>query len=240
MNVLTVGNVAKLYCLNWIEQHALEKGGKIDILDLGCGTSTNFVNLLKLYPRTKYVGIEPSKEYCLRARHHLSGLNATIINSYAYHLYDKLQEKFDIVVSFSVLEHVYRRLDYLRSAKECLRHDGFFLINYDAGHFVYGKERLNTIIGQLFAHFGIEKCYQSFVKEQDFLEMAERVGFRILEAKFFNSNLKGTFKVIPKSHRPEYMKKWLDYELWLNELGIEYDDSKTRFFGTRNFILAHR
>jgi len=146
MNVLTVGNSAKLYCLNWVEQYAMEKGGEVNILDLGCGTSLNFVNLLKSYPWIEYVGIEPSKEYCLRARHYLSGLNATIINSYGYHVYDKLEEKFDIVVSFSVLEHVYRRLDYLRSAKECLTDDGYFLINYDAGHFLYGRERLKPSV----------------------------------------------------------------------------------------------
>lgn len=239
MNVLTVGNSAKLYCLNWIEKYAMAKSDEIKILDLGCGTALNFVYLLKLYPRLSYVGIEPSKESCFQARQNLRDVNATIINSSAYGAYDKLKQEFDIVASFSVLEHVYRRADYLRSAKECLKDDGYFLINYDAGHFLYGKGRLKTI-GQFLARFGIERYYKSLVKEKDFLRMAERIGFKIIDAKFFNTNLKGTYKVIPESHRAEYMKKWLDFELWLNELGIDYDDSRAVFFVTRNFILTHK
>ena len=121
--------------------------------------------------------------------------------------------------------------------KQYLRDDGYFLINYDAGHFLYGKEKLKTI-GQLLARFGIERYYRSLVKEKNFLMMVERAGFRIVDTKFFNTNLKGTYKVIPESHRTEYMKKWLQFELWLNELGIDYEDSKAVFFGTRNFILT--
>jgi SAM-dependent methyltransferase len=162
------------------------------------------------------------------------------VNSPGYNVYEKLREKFDIVVSFSVLEHVYRRLDYLSSANTCLKEDGYFLINYDAGHFVHGKEKLITTLGQAAARFGIERYYQSFVKEEDFLKMLDRIRFKIIEEKFFNTSLKGTYKVIPESKRADYMKKWLQFELWLNELEIEYDDLKARFFGTRNFILAHK
>ena len=55
MNILTVGNSAKLYCLNWIENllqgGVMGKGNEFKILDLGCGAALNFVNLLKLYPQ---------------------------------------------------------------------------------------------------------------------------------------------------------------------------------------------
>lgn len=240
MSVLSAGNTAKFYCLNWIESYVVEKDGEVKILDLGCGTALNFVNLLRLYPRISYIGIEPSKKSCLKAQQNLSGLNARVVNSSGYHVYDQLQEKFDIVVSFSVLEHVYRRLDYLSSAKACLKDNGYFLMNYDAGHFVHGKEKLITAIGQAMAKFGIERYYQSFVKEEDFARMLERIGFKLIEGKFFNTGLKDTYKVIPESKRADYMKRWLGFELWLNELEVEYDDTKARFFGTRNFILAHK
>ena len=245
---LTVGNSAKLYCLNWIENQLLKKGGgkekgnefKFKILDLGCGAGLNFVNLLKLYPQIHYVGIEPSKPICMQAERNLKGLNASIINAYAYNAFEMLKEKFDVIVSFSALEHVYRREEYLRSAKECLKEDGYFQINYDAGHFVSGKERRKNIIGPILARVGIEKYYQSFVKEEDFLKMIDEAGLRIIEAKFFNTHLKGVYKVVPKHHRVEYMKKWLEFELWLNELGIEYTDSLAPRFVTRNFILTHK
>jgi SAM-dependent methyltransferase len=240
MNVLTTGNSAKLYCLNWIERYAVQQGRKSRILDLGCGAAINFVNLLQSYPEISYVGIEPSRESYLKAQQNLSGLNARLINSSGYRAYDVLREKFDIVVSFSVLEHVYKRLAYLRSAKECLKANGYFLINYDSGHFRTNKERLIGTIGRVLARFGDEKYYQVFVKEKDFRNMAGKTGFSIIEDKFFNTGLKGTYKVVPHSKRAQYMNKWLELELWLNELEIDYNDAKAKFFGTRNFILTHR
>lgn len=240
MNVLTMGNSAKLYNLQWIEQYVKEKDGKIKILDLGCGTALNFVSLLKSYPQLNYCGIEPSKQSYIYAQQNLRGLNAILINSYAYKVYEKLKGKFDIVVSFSVLEHVYKRIDYLSFAKRYLKENGYFFINYDAGHFLSGNERLKNFIGPIFAYFGIERYYQSFVKENDFLQMIDKVGFKIIDAKYFNSSLKSIYKMIPESKKADYMKKWLEFELWMNELGIDYDDSKVRYFVTRNFILTHK
>jgi len=242
IDILTVGNSAKLYCLNWIEQWAREKNYQIKILDLGCGVALNFVNLLKLHPQIRYIGIEPSKRACLQAQQNLKELNATVINSNAYKIYEKFEEKFDIVVSFSVFEHVYKRKKYLFTAKKCLKNDGYFLINYDAGHFLSDNiiEKLKNILGPILSFFGIEKYYQSFVKEKDFIKIIEEIGFKIIDAKFFNSNLKGVYKIIPRSWKKSYMEKWLEFELWLNEIGINYNDSMARFFGTRNFILTHK
>lgn len=239
MDVLSSGNAAKVYCLDWIRRYILEKNEEIKVLDLGCGAGLNFARLLKSHNGVTYVGIDPSKEACNRAQENLEGLNARILNSPGYDIYDRLKEKFDIVVSFSVLEHVYKRADYLASAKECLKDGGYFLINYDAGHFLHGKERLITAIGQFLTRFGVEKYYQSFVKESDFLKMIQEIGLKILDAKFFNTGLKDTYKAIPEPHKADYMSRWLEFELWLNNLGINYDDSKARFFGTRNFILTH-
>ena len=239
VDVLSSGNTAKLYCLNWIRQYILEKNEETRILDLGCGGGLKFIELLKSHDGVTYVGVDPSKEACHRAQENLEGLNAKIFNWPGYDIQDRLKEKFDIVVSFSVLEHVYKRGDYLNSAKECLKDNGYFLINYDAGHFLYGKERLITTIGQFLTRFGIEKYYQSFVRESDFLNMVQETGFKIVDAKFFNTGLKNTYKVVPEPHRADYSNRWLEFELWLNDLGINYDDAKARFFGTRNFILTH-
>ncbi len=106
MDVLSGGNSAKLYCLNWIRRYILEKSEEIKILDLGCGSGLKFIKLLKSHNRVTYVGVDPSKEACNRARENLKDLNARVFNSVGYDIYDKLKEKFDIVVSFSVLEHV--------------------------------------------------------------------------------------------------------------------------------------
>ena len=242
MELLTVGNAAKLYCLCWIENLASTRQ-EITILDLGCGTALNFVKLLELYPKIRYLGVEPDRQSCLQAQSHLRGLNGTVVNAYAYGIHGKLQEEFDVVVSFSVLEHVYRRKDYLQSAKECLKPDGHVLINYDSGHFVSPNVagRWRNLFRPVLARLGAERYYQGFVKEIDFRQMAAEVGFEIVDAKFFNTHsLKSFYKTVPQAWRSEYMHQWLEFELGLNELGMDYVDSLASCFGTRNFVLVHR
>ncbi len=243
MNLLTEGNSAKLYCLNWIEQYVVSQKRDISILDLGCGSALNFVKLLQRHKNVQYTGIEPSPAACETARQNMAGLNATIVNGAAYNIYGQtVHEQFDLVVSFSVFEHVYRRPDYLRSAKTCLKPDGYFLINYDAGHFVHPgnlKERTKNLIGPILARLGRERYYQSFVSEADFQSMVSQLNFKVTEALSFNTQLKGVYKVIPSEHRDDFMEKWLDFEQWLNSLNMPYTDDQARHWLTRNFILRH-
>ncbi|MBX3064377.1 MAG: class I SAM-dependent methyltransferase [Anaerolineae bacterium] len=240
-SLLTVGNSAKLYCLNWIENYIRSGSRAITILDLGSGTANNFLALLQKYPQTRYVGIEPSPAACKQAEQNLRGLNGTVINALAYDVYPIVKQKFDVVVSFSALEHVYQRKAFLQSAKECLATEGYFLINYDAGHFVDGgfRDRVKNIVGPLLARFGRERYYQAFVKEQEFEQIVGSLDLRIVEAKSFNTRLKGLYKSIPEALRNDYMQHWLDFELWLNQQELPYNDKQAGNFFTRNFILTH-
>jgi SAM-dependent methyltransferase len=239
--LLTSGNSAKIYCLDWLDKYISAHQGPIRILDLGCGESLNFVSLLGKYAdRVNYTGVEPDIKACQLARENLRGLPATIIPSYAYKLNSQLEGRFDIVVSFSALEHVFRRLAFLQTAKDYLSDDGFFLINYDSGHFFSNRERLKNIIGPLLAPLGLEKYYQSFVKDDEFKRLIKFVGLEIIEQKFFNTKLKDVAKIIPPDKRENFVGRWLECELWLNDLGIKYADNLASIFETRNFILQRK
>jgi SAM-dependent methyltransferase len=241
MTLWTTGNAAKLYCLNWIADYAQQHSAPFTILDLGCGTAANFIELLETYPQISFVGIEPSASECKRARHNLRHANATIIEGYAYEaIKPKLpQAKYEIIVSFSVFEHVYRRLDYLQFIASCLTDDGYCLMNYDAGHFhsTHWKERLKTALAPLLARLGDESRYQAFVREADFERWATQANLTIIERKMFNTPLKGIFRAVPENHREEYMQRWLDLEEWLNTIGIQYRDSFSSSWVTRNILL---
>lgn len=240
---LTVGNAAKLYCLNLIHERLQKQGDHLRILDLGSGTSKDFVRLLAQVPNLHYTGIEPDAADCEAARRLLPGPNVQIINDFAYDMLGRLvDEPFDILVSFSVMEHVYQRQLYLQSAAACLKPDGVFLINYDAGHFMAPasfKERLKNRLGPVLARLGQQQYYQAFVPEADFLRDVRGAGLEVAEAKFFNTRLKGIYKHIPEAHRDTFMHRWLDEELWLNELGITYTDALAQTWYTRNFVLRH-
>ena len=76
---LAVGNTAKLYCLRLIDRAAAETSGDFRIVDLGCGTGANFVELLRRRPNVTYVGVEPARRAAEEARRRLPG--AQIVNT---------------------------------------------------------------------------------------------------------------------------------------------------------------
>lgn len=243
--LLSSGNSAKLYCLNLIEEIIQKRGEDLIMLDLGCGTAANFVSLLSRYPRLRYIGVEPSASECEVARKNLSAHNASIINSDAYNLN---LAPADIIISFSVLEHVYRREAYMRTVKKHLKQDGLFLINYDSGHFVHteqapfwaiGSDRWKNRFGAIFAWLGSEKYFQRFVREVEFQTLLTKNGLQVLDEKVFNTDLKSIYKFVPSASADSYMSRWLEFELYLNNIGISYTDALAKYFRTRNFVFSH-
>jgi SAM-dependent methyltransferase len=232
---LAVGNTAKLYCLQLIDRAAEEAGGELRIVDLGCGTGSNFVELLRRRPGVSYVGVEPSAAAAAEARRLLP--DAEIVNAPAY---DVRVEPAHAVVSFSVLEHVVQRARYLEAVRANLRPDGRAYLNYDSGHFVADvdlRERAKALASQVLARVGSESRYRARVREEEFRSLAAGAGLRVVEDKVFNTDLKRLYPLVPEARRQEFMDRWLAYELELNGLGIEYRDELASIFRTRNFLL---
>jgi SAM-dependent methyltransferase len=232
---LAVGNTAKLYCLRLIDRAAEEADGEFRIVDLGCGTGANFVELLRRRPNVAYVGVEPSQSAAAEARRLLPDAQIIAAPAYAVRV-----EPAHAVVSFSVLEHVVQRARYLEAARANLRDDGRVYLNYDSGHFVADvdlRERAKAIASQALARVGSESRYRARVREDEFRALAAGAGLRIAEDKVFNTDLKRLYPLVPEPRREEFMERWLAYELELNELGIAYRDELASIFRTRNFVL---
>lgn len=232
---LTVGNTAKLYCLQLLARAAAEADGDFRIVDLGCGTGSNFVELLERHPNVRYVGVEPTFEAATKARHALPG--AEIINEAAY---DVRVEPAHAVVSFSVLEHVVDRPRYLEAARANLRVDGRLYLNYDSGHFVADadlRERMKGLASRGLARLGSESRYRARVGADEFDSLIDGVGLRIVEDKVFNTDVKRLFPLVPEEHREIFMERWLAFELALNEFGLVYREELDRVFRTRNLLL---
>ncbi len=229
---LVLGNAAKLYCLQWIERLAAEQPA-LRILDLGCGRADTFQVLLRRHPGIRYIGVEPDPAAAGAARVALPG--AEIVTASA----DEVEvEPVDVVVSFSVLEHVYRRAAYVATIARHLRPGGLAFVNYDAGHFVAGdaRERLRTLTAPPLARLGRENRYQAFVREVDFRRLAADARLEIVEGKSFNA-LKEIYYALPEERWPDFMEHWLALELAVNDIGVEYRDELARVFRTRNFVL---
>jgi 2-polyprenyl-3-methyl-5-hydroxy-6-metoxy-1,4-benzoquinol methylase len=234
--LLTYGNTAKLYCVDRIDELAAARE-TLRIVDLGCGRGANFAELLRRRPHVAYVGVDADAEACAAARATLAGLRAEIVHGDAAAV---RVGPADVVVSFSVLEHVPGRAAYLESVAANLAPEGRAFVNYDAGHFVSPspRELAKTAAGQLLARLGRPQLYQAFVREAEFRRLVAAADLEIVEAKSFNTGLKEAYTSVPQASRTHFMEIWLDAELQLNELGIKYDDRLARVFRTRNFVLA--
>jgi SAM-dependent methyltransferase len=230
-----VGNAAKLYCLRLIEQAAAATHGDFRILDLGCGTASAFVGLVRTRPNVRYVGVEPLRAAAEQARRNLP--DAEIINRTAYGL---SVEPAHAIVSFSVLEHVVDRPRYFDAVRVNLRPEGRVYLNYDSGHFVADadlRERAKAFASQVLARFGSESRYRARVTSEEFDSLVAGAGLHIADDKVFNTDLKRLFPLVPEGRRGAFLERWLDFELGLNDLGLVYRDELEAIFRTRNVLL---
>lgn len=230
--MLTVGNVAKLYCLGLIDAAAERATGDFRIVDLGCGDGGDFVELLGRRANVHYVGVEPSARAAADARRNLPA--AEIVNGPAY---DVRFEPADAVVSFSVLEHVVDRERYVDAIAANLAPGGRVYLNYDSGHFYNDAdagERVRALAGRLLARLGNESHFRAPVEENELAELLARAQLRVVEDKGFNTELKVAYRDVPEDARAAFMHAWLGFELELNAQGIGY---RPRLYRTRNLVL---
>jgi trans-aconitate methyltransferase len=235
---LTQGNTAKLYCVQLIDQAAAAADGEFRIVDLGCGSGSNFVELLRRRPNVRFVGVEPSGPAAEEARSTLP--QAEILNQTAY---DVRVEPAHAVVSFSVLEHVVQRARYLDAVRANLRPDGRVYLNYDSGHFVADAnlaERAKALASHALARIGSESRYRARVREDEFRTLVDDAGLHVVDDKVFNTDVKRLFPLVPEDQRDAFMERWLAFELGLNDLGLVYRDELATIFRTRNVVLEAR
>ena len=222
------GNTAKLYCLRALDE--LARAGRIQrIIDLGAGTASLFVPLLRAHPDVHYVAVEPLAEACRAAERNLAGLSAEVVQGSAW---DLDAAPADAVVSFSVLEHVFGRPRYFGAVARHLAPGGRVWMNYDSGHFTHPlwRDRVKNVLGR-------RTWYQRFVREAELQALVAGAGLQIVEAKSFNTELKIVYRLVPEESQAAFTERWLDFELAANELVPPYTDAQAPYFMTRNVVL---
>lgn len=107
-------------------------GASARVLDLGCGTSANFVAALHRHQNISYTGVEQDA-------HRLSQARAAIGHLANVELHGAFGEAFrggdyDLVMSLSVVEHVKRLDAFLSASVHAAKRGGRILHRYDLGH----------------------------------------------------------------------------------------------------------
>lgn len=134
-------------------------GKETHILDMGSGTSSNFIQLLKNNNKFYYTGIEFNKKSYAQAQSNLKGFeNVILFNGYGEELKDKLNT-YDLVLSLSVLEHVKYLEKFLVHSISMCKPGGIVVHRYDLGDSLYPcsfGEQLNVWLCKRFP-FAISK-----------------------------------------------------------------------------------
>lgn len=124
---------SKAYVVGRIERMIEERGGRMSLLDLGCGRALNFEPLVRRHPGFVYTGVEPHGGTARAAADALAGNpNARIVNDLIPT--GLVTGSFDVVASLSVLEHVKRLDRFLRFSVARTRPGGTLVHLYDLGH----------------------------------------------------------------------------------------------------------
>lgn len=118
------------------------------ILDIGCGNGslTNFI----LQQGYEVVGIEESESGIKLASDNYP--DCQFIQGSIYDLpYKKLEEKFDIVISLEVIEHLFYPKELVRAAKKILKPNGILIIT--TPYHGYLKNLMLAVTGKMDKHF---------------------------------------------------------------------------------------
>lgn len=144
---------SKEYFFDQVIQEVIQgKSGSIRVLELGCGTASYVPAMIEKYPLLEYVGIEPIKESFDKALVILKDVPRTKVSfQLGYDSIEGLEDNsFDVVISFSVLEHVKQLGRFLDLSVRYVKQGGIMVHRYDLGHALYPgsiKERLHVWLG---------------------------------------------------------------------------------------------
>lgn len=223
------------------------------IFDYGCGEGGDWPDILAAYPHLRLVGYEPYGPSAEKARHRLQGARAEILTG--DDAMAALSMSADVIVSFSVFEHVVDRNSFLRHARRILAADGIFFLNYDDGHFRYQidlgypanwleriRSVLRTVISGPLAVLGFPSHYQRRVLADDADRLAVQNGFDIERVDYANiDNFKNLAKTIPETKSQDFSRLWIETEHRLNK-GFKEKLSSERFGDDTNLwhIMSSR
>lgn len=249
------GNSAKTRIIREIVQAI--NNHPVLIFDYGCGKASGWRHILERYPNIKLVGYDPDEHAIRSAERNLQGLSATFYTGRAI---SELSFQADYIISFSVLEHVYNRRQYLQNAKRLLAQTGIFYLNYDDGHFRVNMDLtapsswvtslrvyLHNALDPCLPRIGLVSKYQRRVSRLEIEALVKETGFQIADEFYSNlSCFKGLFKYIPKDKEERFMELWINVENILNE-EFRYRSSPYcgdfvnlwRFMASRTLILRH-
>lgn len=115
-------------------------GQKVKMLDMGCGTSKDYVEILDFYRNVEYVGVDFRGPSLNRARATFENYdNVCFISGFGEELQMKYTNYFDVTLSLSVLEHVKDLPGFISTSTSVTKTGGKVIHRYDLGHALHSN-----------------------------------------------------------------------------------------------------
>lgn len=205
------------------------------ILDFGAGSGSDWPAFMRIRPDIRFFFFEPNPLLARKLTERVRDSDAVILTSM-----NDCPDGIDYVVSFSVFEHVFDRVGYLRDCARVLADDGRVYLNFDDGHFRFNlainqdvplrknvgqiRETLANLFRPAAAKAGMVRYFQQRVSDQEAAQQAGAVGLRILSTRYANLvSMKSLAKVVGANTLEDFHAAWLRLEDDLNE-SIEFRD----------------
>lgn len=154
-----------------------------NILDLGCGRGW-LSNLLSSYG--KVLGIEPVAKVVQYAKQLFPDVN--FVSGKASSLINKYSEKFDLIVSSEVIEHI------PEIEKEVFANEIKLLLKID-GHLIISTPRMEAQAEWL-KHSNPNQPIEEWISEKKLIDLFENNGFKLIEVKRISKKPKKTTNFI--------------------------------------------
>lgn len=221
------GNAAKMEVLARLVGRLKSRDRPLKVFDYGCGSGGDWPRILAEVEGFELVGYEPHEKSANEARRRLGG-SARVLSGDSL---SSLDLAADVIVSFSVFEHVHDRPAYLATAKRLLAPGGTFYLNYDDGHFRValdvdrpgdwmhqGRVLMHNAMAPALARLGRTANYQKRVERADADAMVAAAGLCAEEAFYSNlGSAKALYKGLPEDRRQVFCRAWVDFERKVNE-----------------------
>jgi cyclopropane fatty-acyl-phospholipid synthase-like methyltransferase len=162
-------------------------GRPVRLLDLGSGTSKDFVDVLRKYPNVSYTGVEFRAASQERARQLLAGIpGVTLLSGFGEEVERTFEGRFDLTLSLSVLEHVKRLDAFLRTSAQVTASGGLVAHRYDLGHSLHST-RYEALKVAVFRRFGRVMPARHFTTHPDLGQVTrtlEDAGVEVVEVGY--------------------------------------------------------
>ncbi|AQW80930.1 SAM-dependent methyltransferase [Campylobacter pinnipediorum subsp. pinnipediorum] len=156
------------------------------VCDFGCGNGLNIINLAKQRPKSIFYGIDAVKEMIENANSQIQSLqNIKFLNlSATDNLSDKLQIKFDIIISKRLLINLKGDLKYkaINNIYKCLKQDGMYIM---MEAFIEPLEKINKLRAALNLEPIQVHHFNEYLKNEFLDDIKDK--FKIKEICDFNS-----------------------------------------------------